>query len=378
MVKKELKYIAGTFLVKADAAFINGAGLQMGEDQNVSVPKTMWKNGQKIPYVSSQAWKHMLRQTIVDEFGWPASNLRAIGWNDKGNTSKIAGMLNPIQFPEDDFFGYMYALSESKSKTDLLPKEPSEEQTALVDTLPDVQLVRPSRILASLLYAIQNDNTISTDNAFVHLKDDTPLPYSTKFYNADLQAMLGIDYDNIGVFDNLDALELNPALADIASQDGTIKQIAPDSGQKISTEKIKDLIISKIKYECSDVSEYRKQKVSEFLKGLAILRGGFKETQFGTDIAPKALILAGLNCKNPFLNNLFKCQNGETKIHIDLLKELIKDYKDRIMTKVYIGIRKDYLANEAEIIALNDTEIEGISIYLGTPIEITEKMGDEL
>ena len=53
----------------------------------------------------------------------------------------------------------------------------------------------------------------------------------------------------LGFFDNLDALELNPALADIALQDGTIKQIAPDSGQKISTEKIKDLIISKIKYE---------------------------------------------------------------------------------------------------------------------------------
>lgn len=364
---EEIQYISGSFLVKADAAFINGAGLQPGEDQTVSVPKTMWKNGQKIPYVSSQAWKHLWRQTLIEETKWPASNLRAIGWNEKGNTSKIAGMLDPINYVEDDVFGYMYALSDDKkAKEKLLPKEPTEEQKTLIDSLPDVQLIRPSTVLASLLYAVQTDNTISTDNAFVHLKDSgTPLPYSTKFYNADLQAIFGLDWSRIGVYDNLSAMELDPKKAEIELKKGTIIKLEAGKGEKN-------------KYIKKDIGLYRKEVVTNLLMALANLRGGSKATQFGVDMAPKVLIVAGLDCKNPFLNNLFSVEKGQIEIHMELLKELIKDFGDRIKTKLYIGLRSGYLANEVEIKSLNKTKIENTEIIVDTPPKIAKLLGDEL
>lgn len=380
MVKenKKTEYISGTFLLKADAAFINGAGLQTGEDQNISVPKTMWKNGLKVPYVSSQAWKHMWRQTLIEETKWEQSNLRTIGWNDKGNTSKIAGMLNPINYREDDIFGYMYALSGKKGKEGGLPKEPTDEQKAVVEDLPDIPIIRASTILASLLYSIQSTNTVSTDNAFIHLKDETPLPYSTKFYNTDLNAIFGIDYSRIGIYDNLNNIEINPAKIKDALANKSIEVIEPTS-ENIKTSKVHNVEVPRVKYSKVNLQDYRQEIVYELLNALSMLRGGAKATQFGVDIAPKAMIIAGLTSKNPFLNNLFTTdEKGNPELHLDLLKELIKDYSTRITTKVYIGIRKGYLNNEEDILKLHSTKIDEIELIVTTPNQIASQIKTEL
>jgi CRISPR-associated protein Cst2 len=106
---KRLTHVAGTFLIQADGAFLNGAGLGEGEDRNVTIPKTFSDGRNRVPYVSAQAWKRWLRTTAVQEAGWPPSEPQAIGWNPKGNVNKVAPQLNPVEFPEDDIFGYMRA-----------------------------------------------------------------------------------------------------------------------------------------------------------------------------------------------------------------------------------------------------------------------------
>jgi hypothetical protein len=40
-----------------------------------------------------------------------------------------------------------------------------------------------------------------------------------------------------------------------------------------------------------------------------------------------------------------------------MLKEIITEYADRIVSPVYIGIRTSYLANEAEVVGLDGTEV---------------------
>jgi CRISPR-associated protein Cst2 len=61
------------------------------------------------------------------------------------------------------------------------------------------------------------------------------------------------------------------------------------------------------------------------------------------------------------------------KLRIELLSELINDYSDRIVTPVYIGLRRDYLENENEVIKLGN-ESEG-KIIVSTPTEIAAKFG---
>ena len=77
----------------------------------MTIPKTFKDGPNRVPYVSSQAWKRWLRNTLIEETGWPASELTAIGQSAKQTTVKIAGKLDPVDFPEDDIFGYMRAES---------------------------------------------------------------------------------------------------------------------------------------------------------------------------------------------------------------------------------------------------------------------------
>ncbi|MCF2138527.1 MAG: DevR family CRISPR-associated autoregulator [Candidatus Lokiarchaeota archaeon] len=358
----KISYVSGTFLVQADAAFLNGAQGSPGEDQNVVRPKFMWKNGNRVPYVSSQAWKHWLRDTLIRETGWPASKLRAVGWNDKGNTSKIAGMLDPLTYPEDDLFGYMFAHS-SKSE---LPKDATEEQKKIVESLPKEQLVRAAPFMASLLSAIQMKGTLTNDEAFVHLEgEDSPLPYTTQFYNADLSAIFGINVSRLGVFDNYRNHELNSALIDNALKSNILEIVEPKTPKK------NNAIFKRTKIE-----EYRKKIIVGVLDSLSKLQGGAKLAQFGTDVAPKAMVFAGLTINAPILNNLFTPGKEKPRLNIDLLKELISDYKEKIETPIYIGIRKDYLENDEEVRKLK--EHDDISIIVDSPLGIVSKFSDLL
>ena len=78
--EKKLTHVAGTFLIHADGAFLNGAGLdRTREDRNTTVPKSYRDGvGGRVPYVSAQAWRRWLRNTLIEETGWPESELRAI------------------------------------------------------------------------------------------------------------------------------------------------------------------------------------------------------------------------------------------------------------------------------------------------------------
>ena len=63
-------------------------------------------------------------------------------------------------------------------------------------------------------------------------------------------------------------------------------------------------------------------------------------------------------------------------LKIDMLKEVIADFNDRITTPVIIGIRTGYLQkeNETKVKELNNTEIDGIKIEVTTPIDAAKRM----
>lgn len=111
MAESKLTHIVGTFLIQAEGAFLNGAGLDdSGEDRNAVIPKTYQDGRNRVPYVSSQAWRRWLRETFKQEFPEePRAELKALNLNAKGNPDKIGTEMNPITFAEDDIFGYMRA-----------------------------------------------------------------------------------------------------------------------------------------------------------------------------------------------------------------------------------------------------------------------------
>lgn len=102
------------------------------------------------------------------------------------------------------------------------------------------------------------------------------------------------------------------------------------------------------------------------------LRGGAKMAAFGADVSPKVIVFAGMLSANPCFNNLYIGSGERPRLNIDLLKELVDDYKDKLQTPVCIGIRKGYLENEEEVKAL-----AGDDFMVDSPIKIVEVFVDK-
>jgi CRISPR-associated protein Cst2 len=132
-------------------------------------------------------------------------------------------------------------------------------------------------------------------------------------------------------------------------------------------------------YEIADAKEKRKERASALINALAVLRGGAKQAAFGTDVSPKVLILAGLTCGNPIFNTIFeddstaKNRGKSVTINVAALKEIVNDYKDRICTPVFIGIRSGFIKNESEV---RNLAHEGFVVT--TPIDAASKMAASL
>lgn len=418
----ELTHVAGTFLIQADGAFLNGAGLGEGEDRNVTIPKTFRDGRNQVPYVSAQAWKRWLRTTAVQEAGWPASEPQAIGWNPKGNVNKIASQLNPVEYPEDDIFGYMRA-QEGQGRRRPAEEDDEEEQVEGGRTR---SVMRASPFAASLLVSLRSAGWRGEDEGFVHLtkydpralaeaeverflesvsegkKDKkrdpwkrleefeerwagqvksaadvpdleklrelliakakekgkevklienatSPLPYTTRFYNTHLHAIFCLNYSRLGLFWNVgDRIELEEAKVKRFLQEGNIRDVTNDAPYSSLTQ---NGTLGRV-YQLVDTNKVRRERASALFRALSVLRGGAKQAQFGMDIAPKVLVLAGLRGGNPIFNHLFEDNSDGPALKIDTFKEVIKDYADRIATPVLLGVRNGYLKNEADVRAL--------------------------
>lgn len=86
-------------------------------------------------------------------------------------------------------------------------------------------------------------------------------------------------------------------------------------------------------------------------------------------------MVAGLNCGNPIFNDLFEDSKNGPILRIKVLEQIIKDYADRIVTPVYIGVRTEYLSNEQQlkdwIASGNSTKV---SVKLSSPKEAVDKL----
>jgi CRISPR-associated protein Cst2 len=328
-----LKNITGSLLIDATAAFLNGAGLGSGEDKNKVIPKTFREkiNGraEEVPYVSAQSWRRWLRNTTNEENGWSPSELRGIDISERGSTNKIATELNPIVFPEDDLFGYMKSGSGNEES-----------------------IQRTSPFKSSILKGIRNMRTMNTDEAFVHLKEGTPLPYSTRFYSTHLEGFFNLEYYRLGVYDNL----------------GGRQELSKELVEKHKEKLDEQSIYGKFKrYMFKDAELSRRARAAGLLNGLAFLRGGAKQAAFGADVSPKVLILAGMECANPVFNNLYEGNGEKPALQIETLKQIAADYQTKLATPIFIGIRAGYLLNEAAIKML------GEGFVVDSPIGIVKK-----
>ena len=167
-----MTYLAGKIVLAVTAgAPNNGAG------SGTTAPvKKATVRGRTYPYVSAQAFRRWLRETMVVRGSIPSPTSR-VG-KAEGKAQKATTDADPAQYADDDLFGYMKATAKSDNEATTLRDSPF-----MVGTFLSVEPVRMAEDFGVMSRGIS-----------------TPVLHAHEFYTADLAAPFLLDLPRIGTF----------------------------------------------------------------------------------------------------------------------------------------------------------------------------------
>ena len=321
--------VVGLMLIDAPHSALNNAGSDAGDrTDNIVRVKTIRKGRTRYPYVSGQAFRYWLRETLEDKFDWEMSPIN--------REKKIAFTeANPIQYPDDDVFGYMRALKKKEGGT----------------------VTRISPLKNSPLVSVVGQNPTNDFGVMARHNEGDPVPYEHEFYSTILKGIFSIDLSSLGVFcesEKTGYRNMYPNLIEIAEEKGLTH---------IDDNWILD-------------DETRVKRAQDIINALPYLSGGAKNTSHLTDVTPKILVLAAIDGGNHIFMNIVREENDETIFDIDALDEVINEYGDILKTDVYIGLREGFLKetqNKIKEYAKNNDKIQ-----IGTIKQMTNAFSDEI
>jgi CRISPR-associated protein Cst2 len=167
-----MSYLAGKIVLPVTAGAPNNA---KGDGTTVPVKKT-YIRGRPYPYVSAQAFRRWLRDTMT-AMGVEPSPTARVG-KAQGKAQKATTAANPIVYADDDLFGYMKAAAKSADEATTLRDSPFMTGTFLA-----VEPARPTEDYGVMSRGI-----------------DEPVLHFHEFYTADLAAPFLLDLPRIGTF----------------------------------------------------------------------------------------------------------------------------------------------------------------------------------
>lgn len=321
--------INGFMLVDAPYSALNNAGTDAGDrTDNIVRVKYIQKGRDRYPYVSGQALRYWWRDTLKEKFGW---NLSPIS-----REKKIAfTAANPINYEDDDIFGYMRALKKNDGGT----------------------VTRISPLKNSPLVSIVSQNPTNDFGVMARHYGD-PVPYEHEFYSTVLKGIFSLDLNSVGVFSSVEKTGYKNMYPEL-------EKIAEDE----SLEKNEDgnFILNK---------EIRLKRAKDVIRILPYLKGGAKLTSHLTDVVPKFIVLCVIDGGNHIFMNIAEEKEGKPNVNLDVINENLTEYEDIILSKVYIGIMEGFMGDlKSEIKKCYDDNDE---IVIGTVKEAIDSFSTEL
>ena len=304
-----MSFIKGLYLIDCPASAVNNAGenTESNYDNAVAVKKIQTKEG-KFAYISAQAIRYYIREKLKDNSNWEASPVfreKKIAYTDA----------NPIEYAEDDLFGYMRAPSKKNvAENDLTPLEK------------DVTLTRNSPVKVSTVVSV-GPAAIVDDFGVMARHEGDPVPFAHEFYRASMLGMMSIDLRMCGRFYHISRTgykHLDSIRIELAKKNNL---------NEYDNSKAFELPV-----------EERAQRVAMFLNAFANLSGGAKSSIHYTDIAPRFLFVAVGSGGNHFFPTIVG-PDSKNRPHINLeaIKESISVFKESLQSKLYVGLTKGYL-----------------------------------
>lgn len=342
-----MSFITAMMLIDAPASALNNSGeaIQGARTENTSSVKFIQTARGQFPYVTAQAVRYWLRNTLesAEDLEWKPSLVY--------REDKVAYTdANPITYWDDDLLGYMRAPSRSKKANreadELFAKLTPMEEDAKGNPKP-VTRAAPMRVSTFVSLAPVN---ITNDFGVMARQDGDPAPYEHQFYRATLHGLLSLDLGMAGKFfyrrrtgfQNLDAVRVKLAV------DNGLEHLPDESAYRLPQDE-------------------RIRRVRSLLLALGRLQGGAKQTLHYTDVTPAVTILAFTNGGNHPFNYVFNEKGGNVRFQEDVFTNAIHDARADLLSPVFIGWKHGYLPEERA--KIEQLRIEGVDVYFGSPRE---------
>lgn len=318
----------GFILLDVDVVALNNAGKSTSSNfDNAVGTKKIYKNGRTYTYVSGQAWRYWWREVLKVNHGWELSPVT--------RDTKIAFTdADPIQYADDDVFGYMKAAKDvvrDDEGNPVLDKKGKEKKE-------DVTVTRVSPLKNSVIVSVTSVSTVENWSSMARQEGDS-VPYSKEEYSAIMKGMFSLDLAQVGTFSNYNKTgfkNLTDKQKETAIANGA-KEINDPFVKTKSGEPQKLVQLEK---------STREKRIVDTISALKTISGGAMQTNNMADVTPKFIILATTNSGNhPFSHvAIGEGQRSErTVLNIDGIKEVLSDYKDQIQGDVFIGKRSGFL-----------------------------------
>ncbi|PRX97922.1 type I-B CRISPR-associated protein Cas7/Cst2/DevR [Allonocardiopsis opalescens] len=317
-----MSYLAGKIVLAVSAGAPNN-----GKGETTTTPvKQARVRGRVYPYVSAQAFRRWLRDTMTARGSAPSPTVR-VG-KAQGKAQKATTSADPVRYADDDLFGYMKAGAKSSDDATTLRDTPF-----MVGTFMSVEPARPTEDFGVMSRGVEE-----------------PVLHSHQFYTADLAAPFLLDVPRVGTFT---LPGNNGGKANYLSEDAARRAAAAvELGAAMVTFRGSPALRLPL--------EMRRERVASLLEALADLVGGAKKALHYGDRTPAlvaAVPMAG--GVNPLGFVIDGAEDGSgLQVRGEVLRQELDAWAGQWEAPVRIGwrpgfreqVRKEFEAEVAELL----------------------------
>ncbi len=325
-----MAFLAGKIVLTVEAGAPNNG---KGESTTAVVKKTRIR-GATYPYVSAQAFRRWLRDTMTAMGSVPSPTER-VG-KAQGKAQKATTAADPIRYADDDLFGYLKATAKS-----------TDEATT----------VRDAAFMVGTFLAVERAQP-TVDFGVMSRGIDEPVLHAHEFYTADLAAPFLLDLPRVGTFTlpgpsgsgrpNYLTEKNALAVAEAVKAGASVTNFRSGSAVRLDQQE-------------------RRDRAAHLLEALAELSGGAKKALHYGDRTPALLAMLPMNGGiNPLGFVIDGAPDGGgLRVRGDVLKQELAAWAGEWQPPVLIGwrpgfheqARKQFEADLAEEIAAGTVQI---------------------
>lgn len=339
----------GFILLDVDVVALNNAGKSTTSNfDNAVATKTIFKNGKSYVYVSGQSWRYWWREALQKNLGWKLSPVT--------RDNKIAFTnADPIEYPDDDVFGYMRAASEE------VVDEKGKKKNV------NITVTRVSPLKNSAIISVASVRPVENWSSMSRQEGDA-VPYAKQEYSAIMKGMFSLDLNMVGTFSNYNK-----------------------TGYKNLSDKLKAKALEKGAVEIADnfvenqkliqlPKETRSARTIDTISALKNISGGAMQTNNMGDVTPKFIVLATTKTGNHPFSHIVKSTGDRDEVavlNIEGLEEVLSEYKDSFAGKVFIGKRSGFFDDENDALKKLQEKFKE-TVFLGTINDAIDQYCEQL